>query len=159
MLPLTLAVLLAGGLLAGSGSAKTAAKPPRLIQLVSVTTSQQSFDKPPKGPSRGDRSFGVSTLMNTVPQFGRKAGAAVGTDRAWYTFKTKTQEFADGTTRLPGGTIRFRGKISTVSGLLTIPVVGGTGVFEGAVGTLYIGSAQNGNRAENVYRLSYDLIA
>jgi hypothetical protein len=155
---LLLAAVIAG-LAAGSGSARSEAAPPTLIRLLSITTSQQNFDKPPKGPSKGDRMYGVSKLVNTVAQFGQRAGAEVGSDVGWYTFKTKKTEYADGTTRLPGGTLHFRGKISTSQGAVTVPVLGGTGIFEGAVGTLYIGAATSAGVAENVYRLTYDLIA
>ena len=53
---------------------------------------------------------------------------------------------------LPGGTLHLRGKNLTPSAE-SWPVVGGTGVFKGAKGTLTVVPIGDGTRATNVYRL------
>jgi hypothetical protein len=60
----------------------------------------------------------------------------------------------NGVATLPGGTIRVRGPVEEqTNATLVVPVVGGTGAFAGARGTLTINGTEK--RAWNVYRLTY----
>jgi hypothetical protein len=154
-------LLFGASLLLGTtvASGATSVVPPTQIQLISVTVSEKENDVGPTGPSKGDRTYGVSMLLNAVPQFGKKRGAEVGEDKGWFTLTSKSTAVASGVTHLPGGTLTFKGAIKVVQGLMTIPVVSGTGLFRGARGTLYVGSTGRKGEAINVYRLTYAPIA
>lgn len=153
-----LAVALVGGalLLPSAGSARADAS--LVVRLVSITTSNRVDDKPPGGPSAGDRIYTTSQLRNAVAQFGRRRNAIVGSDRGILTFTSGSTARADVTARLPGGTIRVRGRMTILAGGgQRYPVAGGTGRFAGARGTLTVrplGGPVNRPRASNVYRLT-----
>ena len=126
------------------------------IRLVSTTTSFRLLvDRPPKGSlSKGDVQWAKSTLTNVVPQFGRPKDAVVGSDVATLTVGAPGQARLKGTAKLPGGTIRIAALV--VSGLAParISIVGGTGAFASARGTVEVRSLNaSGTRALNVYRL------
>ena len=146
-------VVAAGGLaiLALSFPLQASAARTMVIRLTSVTTSVKPHDVAPTGVSKGDNYLATSRLLNRVPQFGKPKGAVVGTDRGTLTILTKTTGKSAGVAKLPGGTIRFQGsgRLGTSS---TIPVVGGTGDFKGAHGTLLVN--QLGNTTYNTYRLT-----
>jgi hypothetical protein len=121
-----------------------------VIRLKSVTVAVSTNDVAPKGPSRGDTYLGRFRLLNVVPQFGRKAGAAVGTEHSRLELTSATAAVLHGVVALPGGTIVYGGKGSLGSSA-RVPVVGGTGVFARARGTLAVGS---GTSPLNTYRLT-----
>lgn len=139
-----------------SASASSAA-PPTLIRLVSVTTSARENDRPPKGPSTGDTVRETSRLLNEVAQFGKPARAAVGSDSAVQLLRLGPKSITvDGVAKLPGGTLLFRGKAERYArGGIVIPVVGGTGRYLGAQGTLWILTVRDPARVVNIYRLTY----
>lgn len=134
-----------------------AAAPPTTIRLVSVTTSTRTTDRPPKGVSTGDTVHETSTLINQVAQFGKPARAVVGSDRAVQLLRLKPRSSTiDGVATLPGGTLRFRGKVArSAQGGIVIPVVSGTGRYLGAQGELWIVATSSAGQALNVYRLTY----
>ena len=107
-------------------------------------------DRPPKGPSKGDAYTLRARLTNVVAQFGRKPGAAVGSDSSTLSLTNATTAVIHGVAALPGGTITYGGTGSLGSND-PIPVVGGTGRFAGARGTLTVG---DGNSPLNTYRLT-----
>jgi len=121
-----------------------------VIRLKSIAIASTVHDVPPKGISKGDAYVGRFRLLNVVPQFGRPAGAAVGKERSTLTLTTRTNGVVTGAVVLPGGTIRYRGA-GRLGSDAPIPVVGGTGRFAGARGTLIIGK---GNSPLNTYRLT-----
>ena len=125
---------------------------------VYVTQVRQSVeDVPPRTfalaheYTTGDRISGTDALRNAGPQFDRPTGASVGTDRyvftavAWQTVKV------DFVAMLPGGTLHARteGKIGSKPEL---PIIGGTGAFAGATGSVEGVHLANGKKL-NVYRL------
>jgi hypothetical protein len=146
-----LAVLLALGLaalLAAGARAETVT-----IQVTSVLVSMKPIDTKPKGTSKGDRIVYRDTLVNAVPQFGKKKGAKVGSDQGTMTFTSAHSARFDGTARLPGGTVRIRGQVRAISNtVLQIRVVGGTGRYASARGTLTVGPGDK--EALNVYKLT-----
>jgi len=153
---------LALALTAAAAVAPTAAlaSPPAVIRLVSVTTSYSSTDKFPKGPSVGDRQVFTSRLRNARAQFGRPKGAVVGSDRSTLVVTSTVQARMKTVTRLPGGTIAVSGLLrAAAGGAVTVPVVSGTGLFQGARGTLTILKPIDANTAVNVYRLTYGPVA
>jgi hypothetical protein len=151
------AALSAATLGATSGAAGTRAVPPE-IRLVSTTTSQHVNDKPPKGQSAGDTIFATSRLQNLVRQFGKARGATVGHDSGTTTLLDNGSVHMDGVATLPGGTVHFRGTPQQVKGGTVIPVVGGTGRYDGVTGTLTITDLDQ-IHAINIYRLKQSLVA
>jgi hypothetical protein len=107
-----------------------AVAPPRSFDLRSVTVSVSKHDVSPKGPSKGDWSATSDRLLNPVAQFGRPAGAVVGSDQARATATSKTTYSVKGTVTLPGGTLILGGPVRPRPGGGAIfQVTGGTGIF------------------------------
>jgi hypothetical protein len=147
-------------LAAAGPPAAQAASPPAVISLVSTTTSYSSKDKAPKGTSAGDRQLFTSRLRNAVTQFGKPKGTVVGSDRSTLVVTASRKARMQTVAKLPGGTITVSGLLSAAgNGAISVPVVSGTGIFEGAKGTLTILKAIDANTAGNVYRLTYGPIA
>ena len=121
-----------------------------VIRLKSITVTSSFVDKSPKGLSRGDVIHARFRLLNVVPQFGRSAGAAVGSERSTYTFLSPTRATLGGTVALPGGSIRYHAR-GALGSNVPIPVVGGTGSFAGAHGRLVVGK---GKTPLNTYYLT-----
>jgi hypothetical protein len=121
-----------------------------VIRLKSVTLTTSREDVGPKGPSRGDTYTGRFRLLNVVAQFGREAGVAVGTERSTLVLTSNTTAVVHGVVALPGGTIVYGGK-GRLGSSAPIPVIGGTGAFARARGTLTVGI---GNSPLNTYRLT-----
>jgi len=100
------------------------------------------------------RSSWTSQLRNETPQFGRPAGAKVGSELG---FSDGTR--ASGAITLPGGVLEYDGTIRThgKSGGLVLPVTGGAGAFTGATGSYTLtGSGQTHSRtALLILRLRY----
>ena len=121
-----------------------------VIRLKSLTVRIVPTDLPPKGLSKGDSYQGRFRLLNVVPQFGRKAGAAVGEEDEKLTLTSADTAVVVGTVTLPGGTLVYRGG-GRIGSSVPIPVVRGTGRFAGARGTLTVGG---GTSPLNTYRLT-----
>jgi hypothetical protein len=112
-------------------------------------------DTPPlKTINAGDVLGVTDQLKNVGAQFGRPAGAIVGSDRG------TAVQLADGSTRftgtavLPGGTVSISGILASPGSTLT--VTGGTGDYQGVRGTLVVG---NGDTPLNTYRLIFPIAA
>lgn len=157
LLPLALAAC--GG---GSKSASTPAKPAApakaaqtktvTIKVTSIVKTKRAHDQLPKGTSRGDKIEFEDVLVNATPQFGKGANAPVGKDTGTMTFTSTSTARMDGVTTLPDGTIVFKGELTVLpNNTITIPVVGGTGKYANASGTLLVGSGSK--QALNTYRL------
>jgi hypothetical protein len=125
-----------------------------VIRVKSVLVASQIVkDVPPKGASKGDVVTGRDNLLNVTRQFGKPAGARVGVDRVTETILGSTSAIIQGTARLPDGTVAFKGtgKANSSTGTLTIPVVGGSGHYAHARGTVTAGTQATN---VNVYRLT-----
>ena len=152
-----LALIATAALLAAPAGAAPA---PTIIQLIAVEISSSEKDVAPKGPSKGDWGKSTTKLLNGVRQFGKKANAAVGHDTGTFRLQSARSATATGKAWLPGGTILFRGKVTFIDGGgLSVPVVGGTGVYAGVHGQLLVASTNNAKRSINIYRLIYPQIA
>jgi hypothetical protein len=138
-------------------STSAAARGPTRIVLEVKPISSRTADKPPKGPSAGDRIVEATRLLNAVPQFGKSAGAVVGRDRSTTVFASPTTATTSGVVYLPGGTLTINGRVKPDRrrGGLTVPVTRGTGSFAGARGTLWVVRVPNPVRVLNVYTLRY----
>jgi hypothetical protein len=122
------------------------------IKVISVTVSTVKHDIGPKGASKGDTVTYKDTLLNAAPQFGKKKGAAVGSDSGTMTFTSAHSANFHGKAILPGGTLILSGAVYTTPQGLVVPVKGGTGKFAHVHGTLLVGSGSK--RVANTYRLS-----
>ena len=127
-----------------------------MIRLVSTTlTLRVVVDKPPGGASKGDTVYTANVLANAIAQFGLAKGAVVGSDAGRTTNLDAVPMTADVIARLPGGTLHVRGRSRVVSQTHVLPVVGGTGKFKGATGTLTVKAIPESADSSNVYRLRY----
>lgn len=128
----------------------------QLIRLISKTVSTRVLvDRAPKSePSKGDVQWAKLNLRNAVAQLGRPKGARVGTGVAVasITSLTRVRIRVELTAKLPGGTIRAAGTYAPSR--LSVPVVGGTGAFADAAGTLRVGGfVPDAQTALMTYRL------
>ena len=123
----------------------------RILSVLGVANT----DVEPKGLSTGDRITMTDRLYNLVPQFGRPKNAFVGTDSATLTMRPagRGADFR-GTARLPGGTIKVRARVPSSGALSRAAVVGGTGRFSNAMGTVSIRTLAGKGRAANIFRLT-----
>jgi hypothetical protein len=131
--------------------AVTAAAANQQIKVISVTVSTVSHDVGPKGASKGDTIAYRDKLVNAAQQFGKKKGAAVGSDSGTMTFTGPHTATFEGKAVLPGGTLTLSGPVYSTTAGLVVPVTGGTGAFAHVHGTLLVGSGSK--RVTNTYRL------
>ena len=125
------------------------------LHVTSVTVQASTHDTPPKGkPNRGDRIAFREMLLNREPLFGRKKGEAVAYDVGRVIYASAFNTTIDVVVTFPSiGTLHFHGPFVTRSdGTTVIPVIGGTGAFAGATGTVTIG--KGATRAPNDFDLS-----
>jgi hypothetical protein len=96
---------------------------PQVIRLIWVQTSSHP---------KGERASWTSQLLNATRQFGKPAGAKVGAEVGI----SHGAEFVGGI-KLPGGVLTYSGKARRLPhhGGIVIPVVEGSGTFEGVTGT------------------------
>jgi Dirigent-like protein len=122
------------------------------IRLIATPTGSRAVDVPPKGQlNKGDAIYGQTVLRNAVAQFGRPKGAIVGRDSEVGTFLSPQMLLVTAVVRIPGGTLRLKGKQAVNDLTFTLPVVGGSGRFENARGTCAV--RPQGGLLLNVYRL------
>ena len=112
-------------------------------------------DTPPLQVFNTGDVLGVTDVLENVSrQFGRPAGAAVGSDRG------SARQLADGTMRytgtavLPGGTVSISGVLGNAQSRLD--VTGGTGAYQGVRGSVIVG---DGMTPLNTNRLIFPIAA
>lgn len=109
------------------------------FRLLAVETSIRIVDRPPKGTvNKGDAVYAKDELRNGwADQFGRPRNAVVGRD-SWV--RTGLAEPGGSLDKLnvtlPGGTLRLRARGRMTSQTILFHVVGGTGRFADARGTM-----------------------
>jgi hypothetical protein len=128
-----------------------------VIRVKSVQTSARLVhNQPPNGLSKGDVLVVHDRLFNLVRQFGKPAGALIGSDEGTITLGSGGKATVVGTTTLPGGTVRVKGTVFlTGTGPTSIRVVGGTGRYLRASGSeTEPGTDRSPGSATNTYRLT-----
>ena len=152
-------------LLAACGGARPASTPAKptttpigpstkalTIKVTSVVTSSRSHRRSATVTSAGDRVDFVDVLLNTAPRFGKGVNEPVGSDKGTMTFTSRNTATMKGIATLPDGTIHFEGDVTVLPhNRVMVPVIGGTGTYAHASGTLLVGSGSA--RATNTYTL------
>jgi hypothetical protein len=127
------------------------------IRVYVTEVTQTIEDVPPKSLTlgyvytKGDTVRGTESLRNAVRQFDKPKGADVGTDRYVIVGVALQKVRVDFVTTFPGGTVHARGE-GTRPSKPEVPVVGGTGVYAGATGSIEGEHLANGKKL-NIYRL------
>jgi hypothetical protein len=149
---LAASLMLGGAVGAGVASAATTTT----IRVWSAQTSSRLVhNAPPKTVgSRGDVIAVGDRLTNATSQFGKPANATIGADRATFTFLSKSEIKFAGSATLPSGTLEFAGTASLTS--IAIQIVGGTGKYLGARGTMTEPNAKSDTKSKalNIYRFT-----
>jgi hypothetical protein len=104
----------------------------RTINLTERQTYFHETDNAPKGPSASDRITMGGVLLESGKRVGRDAVLCTGDRRC-----RATLTFANGT---------LLGAGMQTGGSFTVPVVGGTGTFAGAHGTIRVALTRGGSR-------------
>ena len=127
------------------------------IRVYVKEVTQSIKDVPPKTLklgneyTKGDTVRGTEILRNAVRQFNKPKGAKVGTDR-YVMFAVAYQKVrVDFVVRFPGGTVHLHGE-GKIGSKPEVPIVGGTGVYAGATGSIEGRHLANGEKL-NIYRL------
>jgi hypothetical protein len=152
MRPFAASACVVAGLLACAGDALGGPATKRVIRVISVTTTYVEHRHPPAG-AVGDTVTTTDKLLNAVPQFGRTRNAVVGSDSAKLTFLRGGGMRLCGFARFPTGTIRICGAARAAQGGYSVPIVGGTGQFANAQGTVSVSG--NDKRSLNVYDVTF----
>jgi hypothetical protein len=110
------------------------------FRLLSTPTTFRMVDLEPKGvESKGDVLYVKAVLRNWSAQFHRPENAVVGSDSWVLTSLAKPGwSLVRAAVKLPGGTLRLQGRVHTSAYVRFVPVVGGTGRFVNARGTLRV---------------------
>lgn len=136
---------------AAAGSSAVAAETV-VIHVRSVLTGRSVEDVAPKNAfGKGDAVVMTDALSNVLPQFGKPKGARIGVDVARVTFVREGVSRIVGLTTFPDGTVRIEGTL-TPSGA-RVRVVGGTGRYAGATGTVAVRDLPQEGQAVNVYTI------
>jgi hypothetical protein len=127
------------------------------IRVYVEEVTQSIKDVPPKTfaltreYTKGDTIRGTEILRNAVPQFNKPKGANVGTDRYVIIAVAWQKVRVDFVTRFPGGTVHAHGE-GKAGSKPKVPVVGGTGLYAGATGSIEGQHLASGEKL-NIYRL------
>jgi hypothetical protein len=159
-LSLILAALLAVSLVPaaspGTKASRSADAKKMTITILSRTRIFIPHDIAPKGTeNKGDWIRYKALLLTVGPLFGKKhKNLPVGFEAGTQTYLNKVDARIRGTSTFPGqGTIKFKGFMKSLkNGMISVPVVGGTGKFAGATGVLLIGAGDT--ESVNTYHLN-----
>jgi hypothetical protein len=126
------------------------------ITILSRTRIFVPHDLAPKGKeNKGDWIRYRALLLTVGPLFGKKnKNQPVGWESGTQTYLNAVDARIRGTSTFPGqGTITFKGLMRSLkNGMISVPVIGGTGKFNGARGVLLIGAGSL--QSVNTYHLN-----
>jgi hypothetical protein len=139
-----------------AAASHTAAATSFTIRVYVKEITRSIRDVPPKTLAlgvytKGDTIRGTEILRNAARQFGKPIGATVGSDRYAIVTVASYRLSVDFVTRFPGGTLRAHG-VGEKGSQPRLPIVGGTGRYAGATGSIEGRHLANGQKL-NVYRL------
>jgi hypothetical protein len=141
---------------AGLGAEGASAATTTTIRVWSAVTSTRLVHNAPPNAvgSKGDVIASTDRLTNVTSQFGKPANAAIGADRATFTFLGKSKATIVGSATFPDGTVEFAGTASPNS--ISVQIVGGTGKYQGARGTMTEPNAATDTKTKalNVYHIT-----
>ena|SRR5579862_1320021 len=137
MLRTTLAIAVLGLAAAGAVSAAPRAAAPQTLSLVSV---QKRFTTVPKismasPPRIGDRMIFNDVLYNRVAQFGKPAGARIGTADNLCTIVSTSALQCTLVAHVPAGALVATGSVNGNAHVTNFAITGGVGSYAGARGS------------------------
>jgi len=136
---------------AASAAATNAPAPTRALRFVSKTTRFTPIGFPADQktpPPIGSRYIVQIALFNQAAQFGKAAGAQVGSGELDCTFTTSTRSLCNGVAHLPDGYLTFTGaNPSNGATIERYAVTGGISAYANLRGQIKATNSQNGNRA------------
>ncbi len=136
-------------------SASSASSSTQTIRLISASPQVDDFnDTGKRGWSQGDTMVIRTSLVNDVPQFGKRKGARVGRSIVIFKFTSDTAADAFGTFWLPPGSLGFEGYFKKSRPVAYRAFGGGRGVWANARGTLTGKMLSGQDRELHVIRLS-----
>jgi hypothetical protein len=126
-----------------------------VIRVKSVQTfGRMVHNAPPASLSKGDVIVERDKLYNVARQFGKPVGALVGTDQATITLLAGNLATLTGSAVLPDGTVKFKATVHVISAApAPIPIIGGTGRYAHARGSVSESNAAGANTALNTYTI------
>jgi hypothetical protein len=143
---------------AGTATSRGSAKPARLLELVARTTQftpigfQADQDTP---PAIGSRYILQAALFNGSAQFGKPAGAHVGSVELDCTFTTAHRNLCTGVAHVPDGLFTLVGaNPSNGASVEWYAVTGGVSAYAAAHGQVKATNSQSGNRSRILVTLS-----
>ena len=125
------------------------------LRLMSINTIARQHDTKPLGKeNKGDNIDFKDLLQNLATQFGNAKGKPVAFDAGRVLYTTAAEQRLVAIATFPTfGTITYEGYVNAnAQGDIVLPITGGTGVFEGAKGTVTIGPGDQ--QAPNTYRVT-----
>lgn len=147
-LPVALIILAAA---LGAGTHAAAAGDGRILALVSAT-ARTTNGVPVPGSTAYATVTETDILYTAAPMLGKRAGVRIGSDTAVLT-RHGARRWISVVATLPGGVIRARGELRLAHAEAVVDVVGGTGDYEEARGTLTVHDLSTNGLAMNTYRL------
>lgn len=134
----TLALPLVALVVAAVAASSAAAASTQTLQLRSVTVANYMFGISESAPpAPGARMIFNDALYNRVPQFGKPAGARIGSAEVDCTITTLHRAQCTIAAHVPNGTLALMGTLDLKNQLTTerFGVVGGVGAYGSARGT------------------------
>jgi hypothetical protein len=119
----------------GAAAAKPAGTTPLNLESVQTSFAMVPQADMKTGPKIGDRMIFTQVLYNRDRQFGKPAGARVGTAETLCTILTRASFTCTVTAQLPGGELVLTGTNPTGSKHSNFAVVGGNGVYSNVSGS------------------------
>ena len=138
-----------GALALTAGGIANAATSTTITAKATQTSFKSIKDVPPKGPSKGD-----------IVQFTEKltqGGKQIGSDKVTLNLTSASRAIADGIFTFKTGTLHAHGAIPSQPApgkTFAVPIIGGTGAYKGAHGTLDVTINKNNTTSTEVFHFT-----